>query len=258
MGKALIGYTGFVGSNLARQVAFDELFNSSNVQEMDGKRFDMVVCAGARAEKWRANREPELDRADIEKLISHLERISTHSFILISTVDVYANPSGVYEDSPITTENLSTYGKNRYLLEETCFSLFPQTVIIRLPGLFGTGLKKNFIFDILHNPSALSLTHSESQFQFYGLDHIWSDIETVIANGLKIINFATPPLSARHIAQVCGDNTFDNKTPNLPVLYDMRTRFSEIFQSQGDYIWTLEKELSELHSFADSQRDPTS
>jgi nucleoside-diphosphate-sugar epimerase len=255
MEKALIGYTGFVGSNLARQANFDAFYNSANIHEIDGKRFSMVVCAGARAEKWRANQEPELDRANIEMLISHLECISAQTFILISTVDVYANPVSVYEDSPISMEGLSAYGKNRYRLEETASILFPHTVIIRLPGLFGTGLKKNFLFDILHNSNVLDLTHSESQYQFYGLDKIWADILAVVTNGLNLVNFATPPVSARQIALTCFDRDFSNKTSNMPVSYDMRTRFAEIFKHQGDYIWSLDEELAAIRLFAGSNRE---
>ena len=34
--RALIGHTGFVGSNLARQGAFDALYNSSNIESIAG------------------------------------------------------------------------------------------------------------------------------------------------------------------------------------------------------------------------------
>ena len=32
--SALIGHTGYVGSNLAEQVRFDDFFNSSNIAEL--------------------------------------------------------------------------------------------------------------------------------------------------------------------------------------------------------------------------------
>jgi nucleoside-diphosphate-sugar epimerase len=253
--NALIGYTGFVGSNLARQANFNAFYNSTNIHQIDGKRFDLVVCTGARAEKWKANQEPESDLSNIEMLISHLKCISSKTFILISTVDVYQNPQGVYEDSPITLDGLSAYGKNRFRLEEAARTLFPHTLIIRLPGLFGAGLKKNFVFDLLHKSNALALTHFESQYQFYGLDRLWDDIQTVSSNGLNLVNLATPPVSARQIAQSCFDRDFINETPNMPVLYDMRTRFAEIFKHPGDYIWSLDEELGALRLFAGSHKD---
>jgi hypothetical protein len=36
------------------------------------------------------------------------------------------------------------------VLEEACADMFRNVHILRLPALFGQGLKKNFIFDILH------------------------------------------------------------------------------------------------------------
>ena len=70
--SALIGYTGFVGSNLLRQRGFDACFNSANIDELGGRSFDLIVCAGARAEKWKANAEPERDLDNIEGLIRAL------------------------------------------------------------------------------------------------------------------------------------------------------------------------------------------
>ena len=34
MKKALIGYTGFVGSNLQTQIKFDDFYNSKNIQDI--------------------------------------------------------------------------------------------------------------------------------------------------------------------------------------------------------------------------------
>ena len=65
MRAALIGYTGFVGSNLARQLRFDATYNTSNIESIAGEEFDLLVCAGVRAEKWIANANPDADRAGI-------------------------------------------------------------------------------------------------------------------------------------------------------------------------------------------------
>ena len=162
---------------------------------------------------------------------------------------------GVYEDFPISTEGLSAYGNNRYRLEEITRSLFPRSIIIRLPGLFGTGLKKNFLFDFLNNSPSVTMTHSESRYQFYGLENIWADIQTVTRSGLNLANFATPPVSAGQIARTCFDRDFSNKTQSLPVSYDMRTRYAELFNHHGEYIWSLDEELATIRSFVDNNRN---
>jgi len=247
---ALIGASGFVGSNLSRQAPFDELYNSGNIHEIDGKHFDLLVCAGARAEKWKANLEPEADLKNIEQLIGHLAQITAREFILISTVDVYEDPQAVYEDTPIVSERLSAYGKHRYRLEEFVRANCKKPTIIRLPGLFGSGLKKNFIYDMLHKPQNMSLTHSESRFQFYGLDTLWADITKACNAGLALVNLATPSISARLAASICLGREFVNETRTAAVIYDMRTLYAATFDHQGDYIWTKDEEISALRNFA--------
>src|SRR3954468_23314903 len=95
--SALIGYTGFVGSNLLRQRKFEDCFNSSNIDQISGRNFDIVVVAGARAEKWKANADPAGDLDNIESLIKALTRVNASRVVLISTVDVFLNPVGVDE-----------------------------------------------------------------------------------------------------------------------------------------------------------------
>lgn len=51
MKKALIGFSGFVGSTLVKQTRFSDFYRSTNIQEIDNKEFDTIVCAGAPAQK---------------------------------------------------------------------------------------------------------------------------------------------------------------------------------------------------------------
>lgn len=57
---ALVGYTGFVGSNIyaAGKDAIDCVYNSKNVQEAYGTAPDLLIYAGMRAEKYLANTAP--------------------------------------------------------------------------------------------------------------------------------------------------------------------------------------------------------
>ena len=148
--KALVGYTGFVGSNLYASGEFDAGFNSKNIQEAFGLEPELLVYAGLRAEKYLANRFPQKDLALIEEAERNLERIRPEKLVLISTVDVYPDPVEVDEDTLIRPEGLSPYGADRFLLEEWVRGNFPEALIVRLPGLFGKNLKKNFLYDYLH------------------------------------------------------------------------------------------------------------
>ena len=83
MKTALIGCTGFVGSTLARSTLFDDGYHSTDINNIEGKSYDLVVCAGAPAKKWLANLKPKEDAAAIDKLIEHLKHVQTRTFVLI-------------------------------------------------------------------------------------------------------------------------------------------------------------------------------
>lgn len=240
MSTALIGYTGFVGSSLIRQTSFDYYYNSKNIEDIRGKKFSLVICAGAPAVKWKANQEPEKDLENIKMLMSHLENIEADEFILISTVDVYRNSFGVNEETPINTDELDPYGKHRRILEEFIQLHFPKYSIIRLPGLFGVGLKKNVIYDLM-NDNCLHLTHHKSVFQFYDMSRLWDDIQTVKSNSISIINFATEPVATYEIARDCFGFEFTTITEKGPISYDMKSLYSNLFNSDSNYMLTKEQ-----------------
>jgi len=147
---SIVGCTGFVGTNLVLQKSFDGLYNSKNIYEAYGTNPELLVYSGVRAEKYLANNNPEKDYANIQDAITNIERIKPKFLVLISTVDVYKNPMNVDEDSFIDVENLHPYGLNRYLLEKWVVENIKNYLIIRLPGLYGVNLKKNFIFDMIN------------------------------------------------------------------------------------------------------------
>ena len=148
--NALVGYTGFVGSNLYAAGSFDAAYNSKNIQEAYGTKPDLLVYAGVRAEKYLANSFPEKDRELIEQARENIERIRPRKIVLISTIDVLKSPCGADENTPVCTDALQPYGYDRYLLEAWVRQYDPEALIVRLPGLFGKNLKKNFIYDIIH------------------------------------------------------------------------------------------------------------
>jgi hypothetical protein len=60
----LVGYTGFVGSNLYDAGEFDAVYNSKNIQDAFGTTPDLLVYAGVRAEKYLANNDPDKQTDD--------------------------------------------------------------------------------------------------------------------------------------------------------------------------------------------------
>lgn len=154
---ALVGYTGFVGSNLYAFGKFDKVYNSRNIQEAYDSCPDLLVYAGIPAEKYLANNFPEKDMNIIQDAVKNIQNICPKKLVLISTIDVYQTPFRANEDTIIQPQKLQAYGKNRYFLETCIQNDFPETVIIRLPGLFGKNIKKNFIYDYINKiPSILT------------------------------------------------------------------------------------------------------
>src|SRR5690606_15586157 len=115
---ALIGYTGYVGGTLRQQHRFDALYRSTTIDEISGRTFDTVVCAGAPGQKWLANQEPEADHAAIQKLIDQIDSLQCNKFVLVSTVDVFQHPAGVDESSDVDEQDLQAYGLHRRYLEQ--------------------------------------------------------------------------------------------------------------------------------------------
>ena len=147
--RALVGYTGFVGSNLYRYGEFDRGFNSRNIEEAYGLGPELLVYAGVRAEKYLANEYPDRDRAAVVQAQENIDRIAPKKLVLISTIDVLGETASADEDTPVETNGLQPYGQHRYLLEKWVREQYQDALIIRLPALFGIHLKKNFIYDYI-------------------------------------------------------------------------------------------------------------
>lgn len=233
MSSALIGHTGFVGSNLLRQTHFDDLYNSKNTADIRGKEYGLVVCAAPRADKWWVNQNPEDDFLNICQLSAALARIRTERFILISTIDVYSNPANVDED--VYPDAVTAYGKNRQQLEKFVRAIFPHAQIIRLPGLFGTGLKKNLVYDLIHKRYEF-LPHPNSTFQFLDISTLSALIEETQENEYPLWNAVTEPITARRVAETLGRNYPDSALAAPVIAYDVRTKHYGPYLFDAEYV----------------------
>lgn len=252
MTNALIGHTGFVGNNLLRQQQFDDCYNSTNIDSIDGKSYKLIVCAGTPAAKWIANREPAKDRENIQQLARHLAAVKADKFVLVSTVDVYPVPVGVDEDSLVDIEKCEPYGKHRLELEHFVADHF-DACIVRLPGLFGTGLKKNVIYDFLHDNN-LSSIKPESVFQFYSLEHLTRDINLALQHNLKIINITSEPVSVAEVARVCLEHEFTNDIDGPAARYDYLSRYADLFGGNNGYLYSKQQVLTDLQAYVSEVR----
>ena len=245
---ALIGYSGFIGTNLQRARRFDALFNSTNIEEVRDRSFELLVCAGASSLKWFANAHPDEDRAQIDRLIQALARVDARKIILISTIEVYPDKIGVDEETVVDESRLEPYGLHRRELERFVQSHFAKSLIVRLPGVFGPGLKKNVIYDLLHGNYSYAAA-STSQLQFYDVRRLWSDLQVACAHRLPIVNIATEPISLHDIATLCATGEGAVRYGAGEVQHDMRTRYASAWQHTGRYLYSRQETLTDLAAF---------
>lgn len=150
MRTELVGYSGFVGSNICSKYSFDGLYDSKNIEEAYGTNPELLVYSGVPAQKFLANKEPEKDFEVIKGAIKNITSINPKKIVLISTIDVYKDTANVDESTKIIPEDLQAYGKNRFYLEQWVMDNFSDYLIVHLPGLYGKNIKKNFIYDLIH------------------------------------------------------------------------------------------------------------
>lgn len=183
---ALIGYTGFVGSVLKKSLSRPTLYNSKNIKKIKKKFFKEIICAGLPAKKWIANKYPSKDLKNTNKLINNLKNVNCKLFILISTIDVH--------------NTKESYGKNRKLFEIFIKKKFKNYIIIRLPAIFGNGLKKNILYDLLNNNETHKI-NSEDKFQWFDLSLLYDEINKLKKKNKfnKIVELYSPPISNKKI-----------------------------------------------------------
>ena len=253
MKKALVGYTGFVGSNMYATGGFDGAYNSKNIEEAFGTKPDLLIYSGLRAEKYLANSDPERDLKMIQNAEENIRKI--------------------------------------------------DALIVRLPGLFGKNIKKNFIYDMINyipfmlkadkfaelsekEPvlkdyyqlqdngfykanvpdedkkmlkgvferlgfSALNFTDSRSRYQFYDLSRLNDDIDIALKNNITLWHPATEPVSAGEVFRYITGKEFVNELNGTPVNYDFRTKYAEIFGGKDGYLCGKEEVLRAVKAFVE-------
>lgn len=302
--KCLVGCTGFVGSNLYHETTFDAAFHRIDVNQAYDSHPDLLVYAGMTAAKFLANQDEAADFAVVREAERNIERIAPKRLVLISTVDVLPHPVGVDESASIDMAACDAYGRNRRKLELWAMDHVKDTLIVRLPALFGKGLKKNFLFDLLHPVptmlragkyeelaqipeirasyarqengfyrctlplaerdgllplferagfTALAFTDHRSQYQFYGLAHLWEHIERAMALGIPLLHLATEPVTAGEVYTYLYSKPFVNELPRTPARYDFRSRYAELFGGRDGYIFSKEQVLAEIKTFMEEQ-----
>ena len=193
----LVGSTGFVGGNLLAVHRFSDARHSSDIAKSYGTRPDLCVYAGVPAAMFLANADPDADLAVMKAARENLRRIAPKQVVLVSSIAVYPDSRGKTEsDAPDPADPaLPAYGRNRRLLEQWVREDFPGALILRLPALYGRGLKKNFLFD-LHTITPAML-RPDKYAALAGKSALVRDGYTLADNGFYKLNGRADPAALR-------------------------------------------------------------
>jgi hypothetical protein len=184
---------------------------------------------------------------DIQNIYRIINTISLREYskiTLISTIDIYNDsPLGVNETYSPNISKLS-YGNNRYLFELMVKEMVKSDdlKIFRLPALFNKNIKKNVLYDLIHNNNVEQINQN-SFFQWYNLDNLKSDIDKFSTEYPEevVFNLFTEPINTSEIVGLFSEYT-DKVQNGNKVIYDYHTKF-------GKYISNKDNVLKEIKQF---------
>ncbi|MCD2499725.1 MULTISPECIES: NAD-dependent epimerase/dehydratase family protein [Microbacterium] len=259
MRSALLGATGFVGRNLRAARTFDDLYDSRNIGDIAGRTYDVVFSAATRADSHRINADGGADRAEIDTLIERVSRARIERLVLISTVCVFPAGTTPDEETMPDENGLTPYGRNRLHMERVLSERF-DTVVLRLPQLYGDHLRKGVVHDLLRNHRVAHI-RPDDHLQHYDVRRLAADAATAMAAGITTLNIATAPIRNDQLAErVFGIDIRGQEPPEPPspfaAMYtrDMRTRHSALFAGTEGYMTDAAGVLAGLRAFVDRER----
>jgi len=239
---ALIGYTGFIGSNLLNFKKKIIKYNSKNINKIRNKKFDIVICAGTASKIWLAKKKPLEDKRKIKNLIDNLQTIRTKKFVLISTSEVYGRKKTCLETTK-NLENMNTnYGLNRLMLENFVEKKFENNFILRLPIVYGNNFSKNCIYDLINKHEIYKLNGSDI-IQIYNVANLKKDINFVIKNKINKLNISSKPIKLGVLAKKFFKIKLNNKNKFRKI------NIKSIYGKNNGYFFSQNKTQKDLSVF---------
>jgi len=224
--KVLFGSTGLVGQALQEQTSFDRLYSSKNFRDIAflGDCIDHLVLCCLPATKWKVNQNSLADLQNIFSIVDVLADLRPRHITLISTIDIYGPSDWPKSESYQAPLIIPSYGSNRLLFERLIRAQSRQSLmqIIRLPALFHRLIKKNILFDLIHDHETEKI-NANSCYQWYPLEHLWLDIAQCPSNGT--VNLFPAPIETSLIMEQFFPTV--PKTMGERIEYNHRTMYTD-------------------------------
>jgi len=250
--NALIGHTGFLGANLARQRPWDARINRVNLDQIRGQAFDLVVCTGLPSDRWLANGNPGGDRSNMLSLASALSDVQVDRFVLLSTIDVYPVPLGVGEATPFEPPRHQAYAEHRLEFERIVAGLFAHCHIVRLPSVFGPGAQRNVLVDLVRRRD-LDAVGPHACFQWYPVSRLADDLDRVLRADLPLVNLCPEPVDTAQVHREFFDDLRIGGRPGPSARYDVRTLHGRSFGGDDSYVMRADEILNAIGEWLRSQ-----
>ena len=214
----LIGYTGFIGSNLKEHFKF---LSNSKTKFNQNLVYDDVFISAPSGIKYKCNQNPNQDLENIKNLIYELKNLKCKRVVLISSSDCF-----YLKDS---------YGKNRFYLEEQLKEIFKEKLFIfRLAMVFGKNAIKGLAFDFKNKNFNF---YKQGIFQFYPVKRLYNDIQDLVKKNIHFAYLSSEGIDVDEILKLFGRRRVEpNKT-----IYDLKEvnyKFiskEEIFNNLKEY-----------------------
>jgi nucleoside-diphosphate-sugar epimerase len=233
---AIIGHTGFIGSNLKFLYKSKYNFNTKNLRLINKHKYDLIILCAPSSKMWVANKFPKKDKNNIRKIINILKKIRTKKIVLISTIEVYGKNNNKNELNKVNKKSNNSYGKNRIFLEEFVNNFFSDKLIIRLPIVYGKNFTKNCIYD-LQNKNNINLLNGDDLIQLYNVKNLKRDIDFCLIKKIKLINISSKPIRLKLIAKKLFSIDLNlNKKPRIMMMKTSLLKKKKYFYSQRQTI----------------------
>ena len=162
---ALIGANGFVGSSIAKALIANHDFDliavtrsNYEVARIDGY-YDILINAAMPSKRFWAQQAPERDFSETtEKTFKLVNDWNWGKMIQISSISARSQLNTVYGRNKASAEKLVEYGDN---------------LILRLGPMYGNGLDKGVLIDILQNKTVFVARNSRYCFAPIGWIGEW-------------------------------------------------------------------------------------
>jgi nucleoside-diphosphate-sugar epimerase len=209
----ILGGQGFVGSAVVRHCQAQGIPHTvvqrENYASFRGQKCEILVNANGNSKKYLAQQDPlEEFSQTVRSVRASLVDFQAEHYVYLSTCDVYpdcSSPEYTQESAPLDVARQSPYGFHKYLAEQCVRHAAPRWLIVRLGGMVGPGMRKNPVFDILHDKplwldpaSQLQFLHTDAVSQIvFGLmeRNCWGEIVNVCGKGV---------LSLSEVGQLAG------------------------------------------------------